>query len=98
MCNEAVRNKPGRLKFVPDWFVKQQKEVKIWHDNDAELIEWYNAYKKRMAQKAKIKEELMHPGIHQDGGIGVCQVMTKNRQKNCGVSQHKYKLEGCTSP
>ena len=45
---------------VHDWFVTQQ-QLKIlqydWYNND--LIEWYDEYKKRKAQKASIKEELM---------------------------------------
>ena len=32
-------------------------------------------------------------GIHQDGGIDVCQMMRKNRQKNCGVRQNEYELQ-----
>ena len=51
-------------QFIPDWFVTQQQE-KIWHDDDYyyydddEIIEWYDSYKKRKAQKAQIKKELM---------------------------------------
>ena len=48
------------LRDVPDWFVTQL-QLKIiqydWYNND--LIEWDEGYKKRKAQKAKIKEELM---------------------------------------
>ena len=52
-----------------------QKQLIIWHDdneycNDDELIEWYNGYKKRKAQKASIKEELItvawHPSRYLD--------------------------------
>ena len=51
------------MQFVPDWFVTEQ-QIKIWHDSDNwhdddELIEWYDGYKKRKAQKEKIKEELL---------------------------------------
>ena len=38
--------------------------------DDGESIEWYDGYKKRKAQKAKIKEELLpipwHPSRWQD--------------------------------
>ena len=39
------------------------QQIKVLHDDDEycdddELIEWYNGYQKRKAQKAKIKEEL----------------------------------------
>ena len=62
------------LRYVPDWFVTD-RQIKIWHDNDEycnddKLIEWYNGYKKRRAQKASIKEELLpiawHPSKWQD--------------------------------
>ena len=52
-----------------------QEQVKIRHDNDvycndAELVKWYNVYKKHKAQKSIIKEELIpiawHPSIMQD--------------------------------
>ena len=51
------------LQFVPDWFVTQQ-QIDKWYDddyvyNDNEMIEWYEGYKKRRAQKAKIKEEFI---------------------------------------
>ena len=62
MCNSAVSEDPYYLQFVPDWFVTQG-QVKIWHkshDSDRdELIEWYEAYKKRKAQKAQIDKELL---------------------------------------
>ena len=59
MCEKAVEKYLWLLKYVPDWFLTHQ-QIKIWHDNDDycnddELIKWYNAYKKRKAQKAQIK-------------------------------------------
>ena len=51
--------------FVPDQFVTQ----KMWHedfDDDDVLITWRDAYIKRKAQKAKIKEELMPVAWHPD--------------------------------
>ena len=58
-CEAVVRQDPFLLQYVPDWFLKQQKE-RLWHDdddfcNDAELFEWYDAYKKRKSQKSKTK-------------------------------------------
>ena len=46
-----------------------QGQLKIWHDDDDyckddELIELYDGYKKRKAQKAKIKKELMPIAWH----------------------------------
>ena len=54
MCDKTVKDDPYSLHFTN----------KNWHDdddycNDDELIEWYNGYQKRKAQKAQIKEELM---------------------------------------
>ena len=51
------------MQFVSDWFVSQQ-QLDVWYDDDYwyhddEVIEWYDEYKKRKAQKTKIKEELM---------------------------------------
>ena len=63
MFEKAVKKYQWLLKYVPDWFVTHQ-QIKIWHDNDDycnddELIEWYDGYKVRKAQKASIKEELL---------------------------------------
>ena len=63
MCIRTVEAVLGLLEYVQDWFVTQQK-IKIWCDddeycNDDELIKWYDGYKARKAQKAKIKKELM---------------------------------------
>ena len=63
MCNEAMRVRLWLLKYIPDRFVTQQ-QLKLWHDddeysNDDEIIKWYEGYKKRKAQKASIKEELV---------------------------------------
>ena len=63
MCNETVRDDSFSLQFVPNWFVTQH-QVKLWRDDseycdDDKFIEWYDCYKKRKAQKAKIKEELI---------------------------------------
>ena len=63
MCEKAVRRKPCLLKYVPDWFVKQQ-QLKLWHDdhdyyNNDKFIECCDGYKKRKAQKAQIKIGLL---------------------------------------
>ena len=63
ICVDAVRDYPSSLQFVPDWFV-ERGPIDVWYDddywyNDDELIEWYESYQKRKAQKAKIKEELL---------------------------------------
>ena len=69
MCEKAVKKYVWLLKFVPDWFVTQQ-QLKIWHDeddyynDDDKHIEWYDGYKERRAQKAKIKEELLPIAWH----------------------------------
>ena len=63
MCEKVVETGLGLLKYVSDYFVTHQQQ-KIWRDddkycNDHELIKWYDEYKKRKAQKASIKEELL---------------------------------------
>ena len=64
MCNEAVQSEPEVLEYVPDWFVTLQK---MWYEEfDDVLITWRDAYIKRKAQKAKIKEELMPVAWHPD--------------------------------
>ena len=63
MCDKTVKKVSWSLEYVPDWFVKQE-QIKLWRDdddhcNDDRLIKWYEDYKKRKAQKAKIKKELI---------------------------------------
>ena len=76
MCIRSVEAGPGLLKYVPDWFVTKQ-QIKIWRDDDEycnndELIEWYDGYQKRKAQKAKIKEEPLLIAWHLDRVIDWC--------------------------
>ena len=57
-------------RLVCNTSTKKKKKKKKRHDNDDyynddELIKWYNGYKKRKAQKALIKEELMPITWHQ---------------------------------
>ena len=67
MCNKAIRVDHSFLRFVPDCFVSQE-QLKLWLDIDDwfirwwynnRFIKWYVGYKKRKAEKAKIKEELL---------------------------------------
>ena len=56
------------LRDVPVWFVTRG-QIQLWHDgddyyNNDKLIEWYEGYQKRKAQKAKIKEELLPIAWH----------------------------------
>ena len=81
--DKAVKDESSFLQFVPDWFVTREG-LYMWYDdyydddgghwdddNDEDnFFEWYDAYKKRKAQKAKIKKELMpiawHPSRYSD--------------------------------
>ena len=68
MCEKAVNRYLYLLRYVPGWFVTDQ-QMKIWHVNDEycnddKHIEWYDGYKKRRAQKASIKEELLPIACH----------------------------------
>ena len=68
MCIREFEVGLGLLKFVDDWFVTQQ-QINIWCDDDEYrdddgLIEWYNGYQKRKAQKTKVKEELLPISWH----------------------------------
>ena len=104
MCERAVEDEPGILRFVPDHLKGQeafekavdvsdlfvtQQQIKIWHDDDR-LIKWYDGYKKRSVQKAKVKEELMPIAWNPSRWWGWCvSEDEKRRQKNCG---HKHGL------
>ena len=68
ICDKAARDQLFSLQHAPDWFVTQE-QIGLWHDdkyvyNDNRMIEWYDGYKKRKAQKAKIKEELIRFACH----------------------------------
>ena len=65
MCDKVVRKGSFTLQYVPDWFVTQQ-QLRTWNSycNDDTLIKWYDSYKKRKAQKAQIKKELMPTAWH----------------------------------
>ena len=75
-CNKAVEDDPSSLQYVSDWFVIKQ-QLDIWYDDDYwyhddDLIEWQEGYKKRKAQKAKIKEELLPVVWHPDCVMDWC--------------------------
>ena len=69
-CVTVVKKNPFCWIYIPDWFVKLKE---MWYKgsvNDDELFTWYEGYKKRKAQKAKLKEESIpiawHPARMQD--------------------------------
>ena len=83
MCDKAIKDDPSSLQFVPDWFVTQQ-QIDVWYDDDYcyhddEVVEWYNAYQKRKAQKAKIKEELSPIAWHPDRVMDWCMLGEEKR-------------------
>ena len=95
MFDAAVSEDSYPLQYVPDWFVTQGK-VRKWrdendycdndddndNDDDDEIIEWYEGYQKRKAQRAKIKEKFCPLlGILSVRWNGACQ-----KQKICGSS------------
>ena len=95
MCDDAVRDYLFSLEFVSKWLVTQQ-QIKIWRHNnhvynDEMLIEWYEGYQKRKAQKAQIKKELMpiacHPSRYWDWCMSEDE---KKRQKNCGYKHSLF--------
>ena len=70
VCDKAVRDDSSSLQYVPDWFVTREG-VYMWYDDskyhdddDDKSFKWYNNYKKRKAQKAKIYEELLPIAWH----------------------------------
>ena len=72
MSDKAVRDDPYSLQHVPDWFVTREWVYMLYDDSEYcdddddedNSFKWYNGYKKRKAQKASIKEELMHIAWH----------------------------------
>ena len=73
-----MRYDPSSLQFVPDWLVTREgvdmrydryydDDGCYWFtegDDDDTFFEWYEGYRKRKAQKAKIKEELVPTAWH----------------------------------
>ena len=77
MCDNVVRDDAFSLVIV------SQRQLKLWYDNDDwydddEIIEWYDGYIKRKAQKAKIKEEFL-PIAHYPDRVMEC-VRQKTRK------------------
>ena len=81
MCDKVVKEDSFSFQFVPDWFVTREwmwmwyddyYDGNHWDNDDDEdkFFEWYDGYKKRKVQKAKIKEELLpitwHPSRYWD--------------------------------
>ena len=84
MCDDAVKNDPSSLQFVSDWFVTKQ-QIDAWFDDgywydDDEMIECYDSYKKRKAQKAKVKEELLPIAWHPDRVMDWCMSEDEKRR------------------
>ena len=72
MCKKVVEDDPEAIQFAPDWFVIQEQKD-TWLDDDYdELIEWYKGYKKRKAQKAKIKKEHLPIAWHPSSMMNWC--------------------------
>ena len=82
MCGQAIKEDSSSLQFVPDWF-DTRDWMWMWYDDyddddghhwdnddEAKFFEWYDGYKKRKAQKASIKKELIpvawHPSRYWD--------------------------------
>ena len=83
MCDDAVMENPLLLRYVPDWSVTQQL-TELWNDccNDDEIIEWFEGYKKRKAQKAKMKEELLPIAWHPSCVMEWCMSEDEKRRRN----------------
>ena len=84
MCDDVVKNDPSSLQFVSDWIVTKQ-QIDAWFDDgywydDDEMIEWYDSYKKRKAQKAKVKEELLPIAWHPDRVMDWCMSEDEKRR------------------
>ena len=86
MCDKAVRHDSSSLQFVLDWFVAiQQVEVccdesEYDDDNYDKFSEQYNGYKKRKAQKSKIKEELLPIAWHPNHVMDWCMSEDEKRR------------------
>ena len=102
MCEKAVKDDSSSLRFVPDWFVAQE-QIDVWYDDDYwyhddETIEWYKGYKKRKAQKAKIKEELLHIAWHPNRVMDWCMSEDdKRRWKQRVVVLKNYLIQKITT-
>ena len=83
MCDKPVREDTFSLQYIPDWIaVLQEMWYEDFDDDDDELIEWYEGYKKRKVQKAKIKKELMPIAWHPDRVMDWCISEDEKRWRN----------------
>ena len=67
VCKEAAQKRLCLLESILDGSMTQQQIIKTWKDDNYwndNGIKWYDEYKKRKAQKASIKEELMPIAWH----------------------------------
>ena len=83
MCDKAVRDDSSSLQFVPDYFLTQQ-QLKLWYNdayycNEDNFFKWYDGYKKRKAQKSKIREELLPITWHPDCVVNWCMSEDEKR-------------------
>ena len=74
-----------------EWYDNgKDKFIELTDDDEDNFFEWYDGYKKRKAQKASIKEELLpiawHPSRYWDWCVPETR---KRRQKNCG-DEHRH--------
>ena len=90
ICDKAVRDDPSSLQYVPDWFVTSE-QIQMWYDKSEycdNFFKWYNGYKKRKAQKASIKEELLpiarHPSRWRDWCMS--EYKKKKNRKIVGIN------------
>ena len=80
-----MRRDPYSLQFVRDWFLTKE-QIDVWYyddeycDNDDELIEWHNGYKKRKAQKTRTKEGILPIAWHSDRVEDWCISEDEKRQ------------------
>ena len=85
MCDNAVPRRPWLLEYVPDWSVTRGWML-MWYDdhwdNDDEdkFFECNDGYKKRKAQKASIKEELMPIAWHPSRWWDWCMPEDKKKE------------------
>ena len=69
MCNQEMRINPLSLEYVPDRFKAREICNEAVRNMPCMLlfvhiIKWHDVYKKRKAQKAQIKDELMSIAWH----------------------------------
>ena len=79
MCIGAVKGDPWQLYDVPNWFVVLQK---MWYedrDENNEIIQLYEGYKKHKPRKANIKEELLSIAWHPDCVMDWCMSEDEKR-------------------